>query len=115
MRVAALYDVHGNLPALEAVLAEVAESDVIVIGGDVVGGASDAETVRRLQQLGSRAVWIRGNAERELAEAPTADQRLEPELVAFLAHLPETAELEIGGSPRATRQEAAEYFESLVP
>ena len=100
MRVAALYDVHGNLPALEAVLAEVAESDVIVIGGDVVGGASDAETVRRLQQLGSRAVWIRGNAERELAEAPAADQRLEPELVAFLAHLPETAVLDVDGVGR---------------
>lgn len=40
MRVAALYDVHGNLPALEAVLAEVEEAgvDAIVFGGDVLHG-----------------------------------------------------------------------------
>ncbi|HEY4592949.1 MAG TPA: metallophosphoesterase, partial [Thermoanaerobaculia bacterium] len=40
MRVAALYDIHGNLPALEAVLAEVrrAEVDLVVIGGDVLPG-----------------------------------------------------------------------------
>ena len=37
MRVAALYDIHGNLPALDAVLAEVDDEDVdrMVIGGDV--------------------------------------------------------------------------------
>jgi putative phosphoesterase len=98
--VAALYDVHGNLPALEAVLAEVDEADAVVIGGDVVGGASDAETVRRLQQLGSRAVWIRGNAERELAEARAADGALEPEPVAFLSGLPGTAVLDVDGLGR---------------
>ena len=40
MRVAALYDVHGNLPALEAVLEEVEREgvDLIVSGGDVVAG-----------------------------------------------------------------------------
>ena len=35
MRVAALYDIHGNLPALEAVLAEVEDVDAIVLGGDM--------------------------------------------------------------------------------
>lgn len=64
MRVAALCDVHGNLPALEAVLAEVASLDVdrIVCGGDVIMGPFSRECVGRLQLLG--AVFVRGNAER---------------------------------------------------
>jgi predicted phosphodiesterase len=42
MRVAALYDIHGNLPALEAVLAEVEREgvDAVVSGGDVLWGRS---------------------------------------------------------------------------
>ncbi|TML50560.1 MAG: metallophosphoesterase family protein, partial [Actinobacteria bacterium] len=54
MKVAALYDVHGNLPALEAVLAEVPEDAVIVSGGDVFSGPMPAETLARLGDLGSR-------------------------------------------------------------
>ena len=65
-RVAALYDVHGNLPALEAVLAEL-DADVIVVGGDVAAGPWPAETLLRLRGLGERVRWIRGNADRELA------------------------------------------------
>ena len=50
MRVATLYDVHGNLPALEAVLAEVPGDATIVVGGDVVaGGAHPSETLERLR------------------------------------------------------------------
>ncbi len=51
MRVAALYDIHGNLSALEAVLADVARADVemVVIGGDVVSGALPRETLERIQ------------------------------------------------------------------
>lgn len=47
MRVAALYDIHGNLPALEAVLAEVGKEhvDQIVVGGDVVPGPMPRETL----------------------------------------------------------------------
>ena len=64
---AALYDIHGNLAALEAVLTEVPEDATILVGGDVVaGGAKPAETLERLRALGDRAVWIRGNADREL-------------------------------------------------
>jgi putative phosphoesterase len=67
MRVATLYDVHGNLPALEAVLAEIPDDATIVVGGDVVlGGAQPSETLERLRGLGDRVVWIRGNADREL-------------------------------------------------
>ena len=66
MKVAALYDVHGNLPALEAVLAEVPEDAVIVSGGDVFSGPMPAETLARLGDLGSRVSFIRGNADRDL-------------------------------------------------
>lgn len=69
MRVAALYDVHGNLPALEAVLAEVERErpDAIVVGGDVAAGPFPGETLDRLAALdGVR--FVRGNADRELVE-----------------------------------------------
>jgi putative phosphoesterase len=67
MRIATLYDVHGNLPALEAVLAEIPDDATIVVGGDVVlGGAQPSEALERLRGLGDRVVWIRGNADREL-------------------------------------------------
>jgi predicted phosphodiesterase len=64
-RVAALYDIHGNLPALEAVLAELAREvlDEIVIGGDVVPGPMVRETVARLQELTVPVHYIRGNCE----------------------------------------------------
>ena len=47
MKVAALYDVHGNVRALEAVLAEpdVAAADVILFGGDLASGPFPAETM----------------------------------------------------------------------
>jgi putative phosphoesterase len=112
VRVAALYDVHGNLPALEAVLAEV-EADVIVVGGDVVGGAFGAETLERLRALGDRARWIRGNAERELVEQPAPRDagpppgeleriraQLTDEQVEFVYGLPERLELEVDGLGR---------------
>jgi putative phosphoesterase len=69
MRIATLYDVHGNLPALEAVLAEIPDDATIVVGGDVVtGGAHPSETLERLRGLGDRVVWIRGNVDRELKQ-----------------------------------------------
>ena len=71
MRIAALYDVHSNLPALEAVLADVASSrvDLVVVGGDVIPGPMPAECVERLLRLDVPTRFIRGNGEREsLAE-----------------------------------------------
>ena len=68
MRVAALYDVHGNAPALEAVLTEAASADLIVAGGDFVGGEEPGHTIELLRSLGDRVLFIRGNAERELVE-----------------------------------------------
>jgi predicted phosphodiesterase len=71
MRVAVLADVHGNLPALDAVLADVAAVgvDAIVLNGDLATGPMPAETLDRLAALGDGAVWVRGNADRELAAA----------------------------------------------
>jgi predicted phosphodiesterase len=65
--VAALYDIHGNLAALDAVLAEVPEDATILVGGDIcAGGEQPSETLARLRGLGDRVVWLRGNADREL-------------------------------------------------
>jgi putative phosphoesterase len=65
--VAALYDIHGNLAALEAVLAEVPDDATIVVGGDnCAGGEQASEVLTRLRGLGDRVVWVRGNADREL-------------------------------------------------
>lgn len=81
--VAALYDIHGNLPALEAVLAEVAQqrADTIVIGGDIVLGPMPRETLARVRALGERAVLVRGNCDRLVAH-PHAEpaHRLPPDV-----------------------------------
>jgi predicted phosphodiesterase len=65
MRVAALYDIHGNLPALEAVLDELTLADVdqIVVGGDVMPGPMPRQTLHRLLNLGLPVHFIHGNGE----------------------------------------------------
>jgi putative phosphoesterase len=70
LRLAAIYDIHGNLPALEAVIEEVAQSqaDVIVVGGDAVWGPMPRETLMKLQEVKLPMHFIRGNADRVLAE-----------------------------------------------
>jgi len=113
VRVAALYDIHGNLHALEAVLAEpdVVAADLIVVGGDFVSGAEPAETFDRLRALGERARFIRGNADRDAVErfqSPGGDdeiartqhwvaRRLGRERLDFLADLPLTEVVEVDG------------------
>src|SRR3954447_13315980 len=69
MRVAVLNDVHGNVRALQAVLRDVddASVDAIALGGDILAGPWPAETYELLAPI-EHAVWIRGNADRELAE-----------------------------------------------
>jgi predicted phosphodiesterase len=64
-RVAALYDIHGNLPALEAVLADVRTErvDAVVVGGDVVPGPMPGETLRALTNLDLPVHYIHGNGE----------------------------------------------------
>jgi predicted phosphodiesterase len=69
-RVAALYDIHGNVRALESVLPLVAAEapDMIVVGGDVASGPWPRETMDILMQLPLPAVFVRGNADRDLLE-----------------------------------------------
>jgi putative phosphoesterase len=103
--VAALYDIHGNLPALDAVLAEVPADATIVGGGDVcAGGEQPSETLARLRELGDRVRWVRGNADRELypgggglVPEPLVEEtrgRLSEEEIAFLHGLPETQRID---------------------
>jgi putative phosphoesterase len=65
MRVAALYDIHGNLPALDAVLQELGREGVdrIVIGGDVIPGPMSRESLERVLDLGVPTEFVRGNGE----------------------------------------------------
>lgn len=69
MRVAALADIHGNLPALQAVLIDVDREhpDLIVCCGDVASGPMPAETIDLLRSL-ERIRFVRGNADRGLIE-----------------------------------------------
>jgi predicted phosphodiesterase len=71
MNVLALYDIHGNLDALGAVLADpdAADADAIVVGGDIVPGAFSKECLAVLRGHELPVHWVRGNGEREVAEA----------------------------------------------
>lgn len=71
MRIAAIYDIHGHLPALEAVLQEIEQErpDLIVVGGDVAAGPMPRPTIERLMALAPQAHFVRGNADRELVSA----------------------------------------------
>jgi len=139
MRVAALYDIHGNLPALDAVLQEIrrAEVDLVVVGGDVVPGPMPLETLEHLRNLPLPAQFIRGNGEtavldemagREPAAVPepyrpvirwTARQ-LYPAYQSLLEGWPKTLSLEISSLGRvlfchATPRNDTEIFTRLTP
>ena len=102
MRVAVVSDVHGNLPALEAVLAEIDREkvDLVVSGGDVAMGPMPAECVDALLAL-DRVVWVRGNADREAVPERYAElahwvaERLGHERQALVAGAPLTAGVEV--------------------
>jgi putative phosphoesterase len=108
MRVAALADVHGNLPALEAVLADVAREgvDLVVSCGDLAAGPMPAECVDRLVALGDRVRWVRGNADREAVPQAAEDvsafaaARLGERRRRLLAEAPTAVELELPGLGR---------------
>jgi predicted phosphodiesterase len=79
-RVAVLSDVHANVPALAAVLAEpdVVGAQLVVFCGDLTWGAEPGHTIDLVTALGERAVFIRGNAERylrQLADGSRVAQR----------------------------------------
>lgn len=106
MRVAALGDIHGNLPALEAVLADVARADVdaIVVPGDTISGPWPAECFDAV----SGALVVRGNADREVIErsdrfgplARWSADRLGEERLARAARWPTTLEVDVEGLGR---------------
>jgi len=110
MRIAALYDIHGNRFALDAVLAELEDirPDVILIGGDIVAGPFPREVLERLTQL-PNVRFIRGNADREVVDrgasvpgswaerVPWVRDQLSAEQLAFLERLPEQVVLDAAG------------------
>jgi predicted phosphodiesterase len=71
MRILALYDIHGNPDALDAVLGDprAEGADVVLVGGDAVPGARAREALDRLNGVGVPVRWVRGNGEREVAAA----------------------------------------------
>jgi putative phosphoesterase len=134
MRVAALYDIHGNLPALEAVLRDVraAGVDQIVAGGDVLPGPMPRESLAQLLDLDIPVQFIQGNGDREVI-APTgavpepyresirwnADQ-LAPEDTRRLADWPPTLRVRIDGIGdvlfcHATPRNDTDIFTRLTP
>ncbi|HEX7517006.1 MAG TPA: metallophosphoesterase family protein [Chthoniobacterales bacterium] len=139
MRVAAIYDIHGNLPALEAVLQDIrqAEVDQIVVGGDVLPGPMPCETLACLLDLDIPVQFIQGNGDREvLALMAGTDtgavpeqfrevmswnaEQLHPEDKQLLASWPKTLQVEIGGVGEvlfchATPRSDTEVFTRLTP
>jgi putative phosphoesterase len=125
VQVAALYDIHGNLPALEAVLAEVPGDATIVVGGDIAEGSFPHETLERLRGLGDRVRWLRGNADRELKPgeeglAPAdmlewVRDRLSEEEIEFLFALPPTVQIERTLYCHATPRNDVDIFTERTP
>ena len=102
MPTAAIADIHGNLQALDAVLADprcqVAER--IVVLGDVVTGTFPAETFDRVAGLGDRVRILRGNADRLALEDPAewygwVRDRLGPERLAGVREWPRSFAIEV--------------------
>jgi len=139
MRVAALYDIHGNLSALDAVLDEVraAGVDGIVVGGDVLPGPMSVETLTRLLNLPVPTQFIQGNGEVAVLAAleglyayalpkPVQEimcwtaQQLSTEHARLLAGWPKTVRFEIPGLGEvlfchATPRNENENFTRVTP
>lgn len=109
MKIAALYDVHGNLPALEAVLSDprLADAELIVSGGDLVAGPFPAECLDRLEALDERVRFLTGNADRDVV-VESDDQwyrdvggwcaaRLASERIERVRRWPATVEVDVPG------------------
>jgi predicted phosphodiesterase len=138
VQVAALYDIHGNLPALEAVLEDVRRAgvDQIVVGGDVLPGPMPCETLACLLDLDIPVHFIQGNGEREILALMAGEEtgavpeqfrevmrwnaaQLRPEDKQLLASWPKTVQFEIGGAGEvlfchATPRSDTEVFTRLT-
>lgn len=81
-RIAALYDIHGNLPAREALLGELDREapDLVVVGGDVAAGCYPVETLQRLGALNRPTLFVRGNCDRVMVEIFDGERDGEHEL-----------------------------------
>ncbi|MFL6568799.1 MAG: metallophosphoesterase family protein [Chthoniobacterales bacterium] len=139
MRVAAIYDIHGNLPALEAVLQEIHSLgvDQVVVGGDVLPGPMPRECIDALRSLSIPTQFIYGNGDREVLAFRRGEEssavpeqfregmrwnarQLRPEDEHFLAAWPSTARLciEPFGDVlfcHATPRNDTEIFTRLTP
>jgi predicted phosphodiesterase len=139
MRIAALYDIHGNLPALEAVVEEIrrARVDRIVVGGDVLPGPMARESLAYLLALDVPTQFISGNGDRvvleqragqESAEVPEAfrdvirwnAQDLGAEDEHVIAAWPQTLRLDVDGLGaaffcHAVPQNDRDIFTRLTP
>lgn len=109
---ALLYDVHGNLPALEAVLADAdgAGADSFLLGGDyLLFGAWPAETLDRLRSL--PAEWIRGNGERWTAAPESApdSELIQGAIAVSRGAVGANAVGELGGLPETASDEGVLY------
>ena len=116
MPVAAIYDIHANLPALEAVLEDIrrARADRIVVGGDVLPGPMPRETMQCLLALEVPVQFIHGNGDREVlarmrgmetggvpekfrSVIDWTARQMQPEHEQLLAAWPSTLQLNIDG------------------
>jgi predicted phosphodiesterase len=139
MRIAAIYDIHGNLPALEAVLQDVyrAKVDFIVVGGDVLPGPMQTDALACLRGLSVPMRFIQGNGEREVLAWKRGQeneaipekyrevmrwsaQQLQPDEEEWLGQWPATLRLPIDGLGEvlfchATPRNDTDIFTRLTP
>ena len=104
---ALLYDVHGNLPALEAVLAD-CPAERFLLGGDYTAfGAWPRETVARLRELD--AEWIRGNVDRWLVDDSDVFEPMRPLIERSREMLGEQLARELAALPESTTHDGTLY------
>ncbi len=128
MRLAVLADIHGNLPALEAVLddAKQHEVDRFIVAGDLTGGPQDSKVIRKLRSLDS---WmVRGNREEYLLNFDKREgkhwaflrclyRRLDSDTLDFIASLSDQRVLAVNGAEpiRVVHGSPQSSRESLFP